>query len=250
MFKTNLFTGLLFCGYCHGPMQVDANTKNQKRRATICCQRKRRAKACTCPNWSYEEFEEDFFAFVSEVDIGSLLEPSADSSMLVDEIAALEGRLIKARGQLNQLLQAIEDDDGTPLASVKQRIRERESETTKLEADLHSKRKLLSAEQGYQARAEAEITAIRNQVTTLKGLPVEERVVVRYSIAERIASVISSVHLYPHGLDLVLVDPATDQARQADSEPHFRVEFKNGITGLITPGRERSVRFDLSKKPA
>lgn len=29
--KTNLFTGLLFCGYCQGPMQVDTNTKNRHR---------------------------------------------------------------------------------------------------------------------------------------------------------------------------------------------------------------------------
>lgn len=247
-FKTNLFTGLLFCGYCHGPMQVDANTKNNRRRSTICCQRKRRAKACDCKNWNYEEFEEDFFAFVSEVDLAAVLEPSLDSSMLADEIAVLEGRWVSVKKLIDQLMENFENTKMPPSALA--RLNNREDEQEKIEHQLRSKRALLAAERGYLARAEAEISAIRNQVTTLRGLPVEERVVVRYSIAERIAAVVRSVHLYPNGSDLVLVDPATDQARPADPEPYFRVEFKNGITGLITPRHERSARFDLSKKPA
>lgn len=247
--KTNLFTGLLFCGYCTGPMQVDANTKNNKRRATICCQRKRRSKECDCKNWSYDEFEEDFFAFVREVDLASIVEPGSDSSELRTEVAELEGRLSTARGQLDRLIRAIEDDDA-PLASVKTRIRERENEIAQFEAVLHGKRAQLQAESNYKARAAAEINAIRNQVTTLRDLPADERVVVRYAIAERIAAVVRSVHLYPSGSDLVLVNPATEEPMPTDTEPYFRVEFKNGITGLVRPGRELSARFDLSKKPA
>lgn len=249
LLKTNLFTGLLYCGYCHGPMQVDSNTKNEKRRSRICCQRKRRSKACNCANWSYDEFEEDFFAFVGEVDIGRLVEPQTENTTLAGEVAVLEGQLLKKNEQLNNLLRAIEDKADAPIAIVKARIRERDAERVLLESKLRSKRTQLDAERSYSARAEREISAIRKQFTTLRGMPTDERVVVRYSIAEHIAAVVQSVHLYPDGNDIRLIDVHTDVLRSPDPEPYFRVEFKNGLTGLVKPGREQSVRFNLSKKP-
>jgi len=250
LLKTNLFTGLLYCGYCHGPMQVDSNTKNEKRRSRICCQRKRRSKSCDCKNWSYDEFEEEFFTFVGEVDIGSIVEPQADNAALAGEVAELEGRLTKANEMLTRLLRVIEEDDDAPLASIKTRIREREAERILLESELRIKQVQLEAERNYTARAEREISAIRHQFTTLRGMPPDERLVVRYSIAEHIAAIVHSVHLYPNGSDIQLVDPHTDELRQPDPEPYFRVEFRNGLTGLVKPRRELSARFDLSKKPA
>lgn len=249
LLKTNLFTGLLYCGYCHGPMQVDSNTKNEKRRSRICCQRKRRSKSCDCSNWSYDEFEEEFFTFVGEVDIGSIVEPQADNAALAMEVAELEGRLANVNVLLSRLVGQIEGDPNPPV-SIKARIREREAERALMESELRAKQVLLDAERNYTARAEREISAIRHQFTTLRGMPQEERLVVRYSIAEHIASIVQSVHLYPDGNDIRLVAPHTDELTPPDATPWFRVQFRNGLTGFVTPERERSVRFNLEKKPA
>lgn len=246
--KTNLFTGLLYCGYCRGPMQVDSNTKNEKRRSTICCQRKRRSKLCTCSNWSYDKFEEEFLTYVHEIDIGQIIKPASDSAALEVEIDELVGRLANENQQLARLVRAIEEDDEAPLASLKTRIREREGQCSELESKLYRKRAQLDAERTYTARARRDIDAIRNQFTALQGVSPEERLLVRYKIAEHIAAVVQSVHLYPDGNDLSLYSALADSYSDPDLEPCFRVEFKNGFTGFVTPGRQSNPRFNLSKK--
>lgn len=246
--KLNLFTGLLYCGYCKGPAQVDTNTKATHRRSRICCQRKRRGLECMCKTWSYEEFEEDFFAFVHEVDIGTLVERKTEDATLADEISELKGRLSQNEGRLARLRVALEDDQNVAPATVMNAIRERESERAQLESQLRVAEVRFEAEHSFSRRAENEIRAFRNQFSTLKSLPPDERLVIRYSIAERVASVVKSIWLYPNGNTLRLIDLDTDLPRPADLEPYFVIEFHNGSTGWVRPGVETSYRINLSKK--
>ncbi len=244
--KTNLFTGLLVCGYCKGPMQVDTNTKANYRRSRICCQRKRRGLGCICKTWPYEEFEEDFFTFVHEVQLEKVLSPTFDDTALVTAIEAASGKLAAVEKALATLMGHIENDTYPP-ELLKPQLLKRQDERKALLAELATAKAQLEAERSYQARAAREIETIREQITTLRDLPPKERVLVRYAVAERIATVVQSVTLYPAGSDLQLVDVDSGELSPRDAEPHFRVEFRNGWTGVVKPSSQQSGRFNLSK---
>lgn len=249
--KTNLFTGLLFCGYCRGPMQVDTNTKATYRRSRISCQRKRRGFRCICRTWPYEEFEEHFFTFVQEVDLASIVTPNKANTALEDEISELTGKLAVVDRALARFLRIIADRDDPPRTIV-DAISGHEKDKDKLETDLRIKSAQLKAERSYHARAEQEIAAIRGQFTTLNQLSPEERVVSRYAIAEHIAAVVDSIHLCPNGslMQEIEVGPGEDEPDDdawspPDTTPFFIVKFRNGWSGVVKPSEALSHRMDL-----
>lgn len=253
--KLNLFTGLLFCGYCRGPMQVDTNTKASYRRSRICCQRKRRGLGCVCKTWPYEEFEEHFFTFVHEVQLDKILAPRSDDLALVSLVAGLNGRLAETEKRLGRLMRFIEDDDNPP-ATIRTQLSEREAERAGLLAELATAKAKLESERSYQRRAGQEIAAIREQVTTLRGLPPEEQVIVRYAVAEHIAAVVESISLRPNGSLMSVMDEGPgdeiddeDESSWSapDTTPTFTVKFRNGWSGVVVPSQEESHRLNLAE---
>lgn len=255
--KTNLFTGLLYCGYCGGPAQVDTNTKQNYRRSRICCQRRRRGIECICKTLSYEEFEQEFFKYVSEVDLGLILKPNEMHSSLESEIDELSGRLSSVERVLARLVSAIEDDDDANLMSIKDSIRKREAEKNQIESELSAKKALAKAEQSYQMSAERDVIEIREQFAELNKLTPEEHLIMRYAIAERIASVVKAIYLYPNGEPWLLSDEgAKDFLDEGDESgwcsnaltPYFMVQFRNGWQGSVVPYLGYSNRLDLSFK--
>lgn len=254
--KLNLFTGLLHCGYCRGPMQVDTNTKAQYRRSRVICQRKRRGLRCICKSWAYEEFEEDFFTFVHEVQLDKIMAPGRDDTALVSRIDELNGRFAKVDSKCKVLMGHIEDDTYPP-EFIKPQLIERQAERAGILAELATAKAQLDAERNYQRRAGHEISAIREQVTTLRDMPPEERVVVRYAIAEHIASVVESINLYPNGSLMqesnevapgeIEPDDEDDVWSEPDTTPFFVVKFRNGWSGVVKPSDELSHRMNLAE---
>lgn len=246
--KTNLFTGLLRCGYCGGPLQVDTRTKGDRRTSTIRCTRKRKGLGCQNTPWPYHHFEEAFFQFVSEVRVADILMPSQDKRQeeLQGRADKLKAEQVAAQLSIDRLMRQIEGMESAP-RSLSARIAELEQELDRIQPALTAVEQQLNDERTYQERAERELTAIRSQFEALDQLPEAERIQRRYAIAERVASLVKTVQLYPAGSYLQLVDIDTGELRPRDTEPHFRVEFRNGWTGFVTPSRQSSSRFNLSK---
>lgn len=252
--KTNLFTGLLFCGYCGGPAQVDTNTKQNHRRSRICCQRRRRGGKCVCKTVSYERFEQDFFTYVSEVDIGFILKPNEMNSSLESEIDELSGRLSLVERVLARLVNAIEKDEDANLVSIMDSIRKHEAEKNQLESELNTKKALANAEQTYQIYAERDVIEIREQFTRLNQLMPEDRLIMRYAISERVASLVKAIYLYPNGGPWLFSDEGAkdfldeDDAGSEEPTPYFMVTFRNGWKGTVIPSHDYSFRLDHSFK--
>ena len=246
--KTNLFTGLLRCGYCGGPLQVDTRTKGSRRTSTIRCTRKRKGLECQNTPWPYSNFEEAFFQFVSEVRVADILMPSQDKRQeeLQGKADKLRSERVAAQLSIDRLMRQIEGLDNAP-RSLSARIAELEQELDLIQPALAAVEQQLNEERTYQERAERELTAIRTQFEELDKLPAEERIQRRYAIAERVAALVQSVQLYPAGSDLQLVDIETGELSPRDAEPQFRVQFRNGWTGVVKPSSQRSGRFNLSK---
>lgn len=250
--KLNLFTGLLFCGYCRGPAQVDTNTKQEYRRSRISCQRRRRGLGCVCKTLAYEEFEKDFFMYITEVDLASILKPNEMNTSLESEIDELSGRLASVTRVLAKLVGAIEGDEDADLVSIKASIRKREAEQTLLERELSSKKALFEAERTYQMHAERDVIEIREQFTGLSELIPEERVIMRYALAERVASLVQTIYLYPNGspwnTGVEGSEYIYDEDDEYDPTPYFTVKFRNGWQGVVIPSLCHSSRLDLSFK--
>lgn len=251
--KLNLFTGLLYCGYCRGPMQVDTNVKSEVRRSRIACQRKRRGMSCICKTWPYEDFEESFFRFVLEVDVSSIVEPNRQNKALAGEIAELSGRLAVNNKNLERLLRIAEKVEKAPIDSLIRLIRERESDQARLENELRTRQAVFNAESNYQSNAGKCIDEIRGQFRALSLLPNEKQVIVRSAIAELIAAIVESIELLPSGTLLQSCDGGEDDDddddeagwSEPDTRPIFVIKFRNGWHGCVSPSEEVSHRMDL-----
>lgn len=247
-YKTNLFTGLLRCGYCGGPLQVDTRTKGDSRTSTIRCTRKRKGLECQSTPWPYSNFEESFFQFVNEVRVVDILMPSQDQRQaeLQGKADKLKAEQVAKRTSIDRLMRQIEGMESAP-RSLSARIAELEQELDLIHPALAAVEQQLNEERTYQERAERELTAIRTQFEALDQLSKEARIERRYAIAERVAALVRSVQLYPAGSDLQLVDIDTGELSPRDTEPQFRVQFRNGWTGVVKPSSQQSGRFNLSK---
>lgn len=243
--KTNLFTGLLFCGYCSGPMQVDTNTKNKNRTSRIICQRKRRGLSCQAKTWRYEQFEEQFFSFINEVPLDSVTQQKGDDSALVLRVESLRGRLAKVEEALANLVQFIENNPQS--ATIGKQLEAREREQAELTAELTLAQALLESERSYKATAVRSVESIREQISHLRNLPPDKRIETRYALAERIASVVKAIGLVSAGDDIQHVDPATGELLPRDEEPSFSVELHNGVVIDVAPYSQVRMALDLKK---
>lgn len=243
--KTNLFTGLLFCGYCSGPMQVDTNTKNKNRTSRIICQRKRRGLVCPAKTWRYEQFEEQFFAFINEVPLDSVTQQKGDDSALVLRVESLRGRLAKVDEALTNLVQFIENNP--PSATIGKQLEAREKEHAELTAELALAQALLESERSYKATATRSVESIREQIEQLRNLPPDRLVETRYALAERIASVVKAIGLVSAGDDIQHTDPETGELLPRDEEPSFSVELHNGVVIDVAPFSRVRMALDLQK---
>ena len=241
--KTNLFTGLLFCAYCQGPMQVDTNTKNQYRRSRIICQRKRRGLGCQAKTWPYEQFEEEFFTFINEVPLESVTQQKGDDSALVLRVESLQGRLAKVKEALLNLVKFIETNQLS--ATINQQLEAREKEQAELTAELAAAKAQLELERSYKATATRSVESIREQIEHMRNLPPDKRLETRYALAERIASVVKAIGLVSAGDDIQHVDPATGELLPRDEEPSFSVELKNGVVIDVAPRSQVKMTLDM-----
>lgn len=243
--KTNLFTGLLFCAYCQGPMQVDTNTKANNRTSRIICQRKRRGLGCQAKTWRYEQFEEQFFTFINEVPLSSVTQQKGDDSALVLRVESLRGRLAKVDEALANLVQFIENNP--PSATIGKQLEAREKEHAELTAELSAAQALLESERSYQATAARSVESIRQQIENMHSLPPDKRLETRYALAERIASVVKAIGLVSAGDDIQHTDPATGELLPRDEEPSFSVELHNGVVIDVAPYSRVRMSLDLQK---
>lgn len=244
--KTNLFTGLLFCAYCSGPMQVDTNTKVAYRRSRICCQRKRRGFDCMSKPWPYEQFEEEFFTFVNEVSLDSVTHQKTDDSALVLRVESLQARLTKVDGVINNLVRFIESNP--PSATIFKQLEAREKEQAELTAELASTKMKLDTERSYAATAAKSVESIREQIKRLRSLPPDQLVETRYALAERIASVVKAIWLVTAGDDVQHADPTTGELLPRDTNPSFSVELKNGVVLDVAPSSNVRMTLDVKKR--
>lgn len=240
-FKTNLFTHRLFCGYCGSAMQVDAGKKNGIRRSNMICQSGRRGFGCTAKAWHYEEFEEAFFRFVQEVDASTLIGRKTGNVVLEQAITELRGRINANESKITSVLNAIEE--GNAPSRLVSRLRELETEQVAMEVELKFKLLELDEYLHCEARLTRGVQQLRELYQQIKVAEDDERVLLRYSVAEYIASVVDSIAVFSTGTMLAKYEYGPDSPITPDLGKSFTVKFRSGILRLVKPDGNWTIKL-------
>jgi DNA invertase Pin-like site-specific DNA recombinase len=124
---TNLFSGLLRCGYCGGAMNITGHKPvdaPQTIRSIVCSGAKRGLGCEYFVMWGYNDFERTVMTYLKGVDIGNLINSgssvSAQISSVEKDIAEISVKRDDVARRIQTLLAAIEE--GGAFSAVKDRF--------------------------------------------------------------------------------------------------------------------------------
>ena len=138
----NLFSGLLYCAMCDGPMHF-VNKGGNNGKFLICDKAKRGLTDCFSGGYKYHEFEKSFLTFIKEAKLAQVvgqLRPDNNQHTLQDEISETEGRLIEAMSRRDKAFELFTGDPASEY--LKGKIHELDHNVTELDKTLEEKKQL------------------------------------------------------------------------------------------------------------
>jgi len=257
---SNLFSGLLRCGYCGGAMNMGGYTKKraQGRIAEgkyIACSGARRGLGCSFIQWNYPDLEQLVLRFCKAVDLAQVLgvhrneEIELNNAMRRLETVKLEIADVAARNE--SLIDALEKFSGGESPQViLDRLKANEIKQGELQVDKQQVEKeilQLTNSRVDVAMQQNLIVELLQQLETFEG---SELHLLRIRLSEAIKRVITKIVTYPggrwyteeqikaHMLDLIAseeFDKETiiEMCSKLDDKPNKKnrllmLEFKNG----------------------
>lgn len=206
----NLFTGLLRCGHCDGPIvyinkgEDKRGNRDNRRNRLLVCARANRGLDCHKVPWVYHEFEEAFFAFASKTSFADFVTASSDrekdARALRDRLSAVRQGLERNQKQRDRLVAAIADDDSADLVDLREKVRklraeaaEGEAQAVQLEAELQ---RLAREAQDSKTAIDA-LATVRADVQSKTG---EEAYAFRASVNRHLHRTVAGIVLFPGGV--------------------------------------------------
>ncbi|WP_245509669.1 recombinase family protein [Bradyrhizobium vignae] len=230
---TNLFSGLAMCAYCGSPVKLENKGSGRKGGAYMICHRALRRLGCPAVRWRYRDFETSFLAFVEEVDLGRLVNESADNAQHKHEteIAAIKGKLAQL-GDLMEKTYAVLEGGG-PIEFVTTKLKELEAQKVELvkrhESCLKEREQTVSRrEQLLRSRDE-----VRETIDRLQRVGDPELFKLRARLAAHLKTLvehlsIASLREQPEGYKMKPHQKGKDGR-------HFTVLLQNGPVRIIYP---------------
>ena len=212
---SNLFSGLLKCGYCGGGMTlIGSSAKRQKNdagealvrlgRKAIACDNGRRGVRCWAVQWAYKDFETTFLTFCNELNLNDfLISREKDASnrgeleQLLAESRSLVGQIQQLEANADNIVAAIETGkDSTRLPARLEQI--------EIDIDVLKKRKdkVDNDASTYQSRKKQQseqAQLLKNALNEIEGLDGEQLFEFRCALKEHIRLLIKEVLVYPAG---------------------------------------------------
>jgi len=256
---SNLFSGLLTCGYCGGPMNMGGYVETRrglhKKSKFIACSNARRGLGCKYIQWEYSDFERLVLRFCKAVDFGRVLgvnqnaEAEIYNAML--RVEAIKQEMLEVTSRNESLLDALEKaGQGTAPQIILDRMRANENKLVALEGEKRQAEDdviRLSNSRVDAAVQQNLIVDLLNRLETLEGSDLH---LLRIRLSEAIKRVIARIDTFPGGRwysedefeeyrrDLVSaeaydIDQIEDMCTKLDSEPNKKhrllmIVFNNG----------------------
>jgi len=206
---SNLFSGLLKCGYCGSSMNMGGHVSkkaNGDKRSSkyVACSSARRGNGCNYIQWEYGDFENQVLQFCKSVDFAKVLNAKSNSGQEVDEarkkVIRLGLEIAEHQSKLQHLINALETGDGeSPLASVLKRVGELENVIEELKYQQQFAEKevaLLSAESVQNSIQQATIIELQQQLKILQDTELHD---LRIRLSQAIKRSISGIKIYAGG---------------------------------------------------
>lgn len=257
---SNLFSGLLRCGYCGSPMNMSGYAHWRKKGIHkevkfIGCSNARRGLGCKFIKWEYPDLERLILQFCKAVDFAQVLgvdrksEQSINNAILNVERIKLEISDLEARNQ--SLLNALEQfGQVDPPQMIVGRMKDNEAKLVGLRGEM----KLAEDEVLLLTNSRIDVGVQQNLIVELlnqlENLKDTELHLLRIRLSEAVKKVITKIVTYPGGrmytdeevrtycFDLIASDEfdresIIDQCAKLDTKPNksnrlLMLEFQNG----------------------
>jgi hypothetical protein len=199
---SNLFSGILRCGYCNGSMVYVNKGHGGPRAKLLVCARAKAGKGCHYVPWEYPQFERSVLTYCKGLDFDAFLQTrdtvKSELTALSARIAVLESSTTDNEQKQANILEAIESG-GSKFPQLQARMVQLEQERMRLGAELEETR------QKYDVRANAtvDVTAVRasiddllQRISELEGDGLYD---VRARLSQHIKRLIVRIAMYPGG---------------------------------------------------
>jgi DNA invertase Pin-like site-specific DNA recombinase len=207
---SNLFSGLLKCGYCGGPMNMSANMKKKangeiRRTRYVACSKGRRGAGCHFIQWNYDDLENLILQFCQSVDFANVVDGNQSLNLDIDlarkRLTSIDDAIKNKQVSLNNLLSALEAGSNADIpATLLKRISGLEIEIEDLLAEQQAAEKdviKLNHEQLHSSSQRAATIDLIYLLQTLEGDALRD---LRVKLSEAIRRSISHVKLYAGGI--------------------------------------------------
>jgi hypothetical protein len=207
---SNLFSGLLKCGYCGGPMNMSANMKKKangevRRTRYVACSKGRRGAGCHFIQWNYDDLEGLILQFCQSVDFANVVDGNQNLNQDIElarkRLTSLDDAIKNKQVSLNNLLSALEAGSNADIpATLLKRISSLEIEIEDLLAEQQAAEKdviKLNHEQLHSSNQRAATIDLIYLLQTLEGDALRD---LRVKLSEAIRRSISHVKLYAGGI--------------------------------------------------
>lgn len=230
---TNLFSGLLTCGYCQNRMGI-TGYKTKKPKALIyryiaCHGARLGTSKCRMNGWSLQEFEDDMLMFITSIDYGRLV-GRAPSTIETEraQLANVSKQITDGEQRVLNLGKAIEATDSP---SLFKRLVDLEAALVVLKGSHEKQAKkvasLASQDGGSKGRVQALIRIYRLMKNAESSI---ERRALREQLSTAINQAVKQIVMYPVGripqgskadrfLDVTFVNGATKRAEGVEVAP-------------------------------
>ncbi|OPH84528.1 site-specific recombinase [Nitrobacter vulgaris] len=259
---TNLFSGLANCAHCNYSMSFENKGATPKGGTYLVCDNARRHLGCEAVRWRYQDFETSFFAFVSELDLESLIDQDAEATqrkLIESEISSLEGQLADIKASMEKTYALL--DAGSAVEFVSAKLKELQQRDNECDTKLIEKKRVrdalaLRASSLRQSRA-----GLTHLLERLQGPSGAELYKLRAQIASRLKNLVLTISVATLGDRPKLQRTIEFLEQQPDSEDvishlkkrlnegktarrYFAVGFRNNAVRVVYPRDDDPLKYE------
>lgn len=198
---SNLFSGLLRCGYCQGSMVYVNKGHTGPRAKLLVCSNAKSGKDCHYVPWEYPFFEKSMLTYCTGLDIEHFLKlddtAETEITTLTSKIAVLKASIESTQDKESNILSAIEA--GAKFQQFEVRARQLEQERAHIESELQSTQK--KYDQLISAKVDITIVraTIEDLVLRMNELTGTDLYDLRAELGQQIKRLIGRIAIYAGG---------------------------------------------------
>lgn len=217
---SNLFSGLVYCGYCGSSMVMSGSTvANQEQKYLVCKGARVGSTDCKCVNWNYLDIETIFLFRCANLNLSMLFgeTKSEDMNKLESQKTSIIVAIEDMTHKIENLYRAIENEFHQGLMD---RIKKYETEIGVLDKQLSDVESAIAVKRHASNSSASRMSYLLKLFKALTKTQDESELrIIRESVQGQIKDIVKRIELYPTG-------PALNKAER---EMRFmKVHFESG----------------------